>query len=64
MAPSGWSSYEAMPTPMAHMSSSGGKGGFTIPSEYDFTFEHGHQLGQGIGQGHGYGDNQGHARAQ
>jgi hypothetical protein len=61
MAPSGWSNYEPMPTPMAHMSS-GGKGGFTIPREYDFTFEHSHGLGQG--HGNGYGDNQGHARAQ
>jgi hypothetical protein len=61
MAPSGWSSFESMPTPMAHMSS-GGKGGFTIPREYDFTFEHGHGLGQA--QGQGYGDTQGHARAQ
>jgi hypothetical protein len=60
MAPSGWSSYEPMPTPMAHMSS-GGKGGFTIPREYDFTFEHAH--GHGHGQGQGYGD-QAHARAQ
>jgi hypothetical protein len=59
MAPSGWSSYEPMPTPMAHMSS-GGKGGFTIPREYDFTFEHGH----GRGQGHGYGQGQGDTRAQ
>jgi len=44
---------------MAHMS--GGKGGFTIPREYDFTFEHARGLGQEMGQG--YGD-QGNARAQ
>jgi hypothetical protein len=64
MAPSGWSSYEPMPTPMAHMSN-GGKGGFTIPSEYDFTFEHAHGHGHGVGQGkgQGYGD-EGHARTQ
>jgi hypothetical protein len=54
IAPSGWSSYEPMPTPMPHMS--GGKGGFTIPSEYDFTFEHAH--------GHVYGESQGHERTQ
>jgi hypothetical protein len=59
MAPSGWSSFESMPTPLAHMSS-GGKGGFTIPREYDFTFEHGH----GQGMGHGYGQGQGNTRAQ
>jgi hypothetical protein len=64
MAPSGWSSYEPMPTPMAHMSR-GGKGGFTIPREYDFTFEHAHGHGHGVGQrkGQGYGD-EGHARTQ
>jgi hypothetical protein len=59
MAPSGWSSFEPMPTPLAHMSN-GGKGGFTIPREYDFTFEHAH----GQGNGHGYGEGQGHARTQ
>jgi hypothetical protein len=63
MAPSGWSSYEPMPTPMAHMDS-GGKGGFTIPREYDFTFEYAHGHGLGHGQGQGYGDTQGQARAQ
>ena len=67
MAPSGWSNYEPMSTPLGQMSS-GGKGGFTIPREYDFTFEHGLGLGQGHGhgqgQGQGYGDTQGHARAQ
>jgi hypothetical protein len=55
MAPSGWSSYEPVPTPMAHVSS-GGKGGFTIPRAYDFTFEHAH--------GHGHGQGQEDTRAQ
>jgi hypothetical protein len=45
---------------MAHMS--GGKGGFIIPMEYDFTFEHRHGLGHG--QGNGYGESQGDARTQ
>ena len=57
MAPSGWSSFE--PALMPHMSS-GGKGGFTIAREYEFTFEH----GQGMGHVYGEGPGQGHARAQ
>jgi len=59
MAPSGWSSFE--PALMPHMSTStGGKGGFTIPKEYEFTFEH----GQGMGHVYGEGQGVGQARAQ